>query len=121
LDRLKFIRHSRELGFSIDDIRSLLALAAHPESPCGQADAIAKAQLQDVERKIEMLEGLRTALKRMVSACKSGRVHECRIIETLADHGLCATDHMVSSKLTNSTKRTTPRKLARSSRSAPRA
>ena len=36
LDRLKFIRHARELGFSIEDIRKLLALAEHPEQPCAR-------------------------------------------------------------------------------------
>jgi DNA-binding transcriptional MerR regulator len=93
LDRLKFVRHARELGFSIEDIRKLLALAEHPEQPCAQADAIAQAQLFEVERKIIRLEGLRGALKRMVAACKKKQVRSCRIIETLADHDLCESSH----------------------------
>jgi Cu(I)-responsive transcriptional regulator len=93
LDRLKFIRHARELGFALDDVRSLLQLAAHPEKPCAEADAIAKAQLRDVERKIARLKSLRTALNAMIAACRHGEVRTCRIIETLADHDLCAAEH----------------------------
>lgn len=94
LDRLKFIRHARELGFALTDVRSLLRLAAHPESPCAEADAIAKAQLHDVERKIARLNSLRRALKTMVSACQHSEVRTCRIIEVLADHDLCGSDHV---------------------------
>ena len=94
LDRLKFIRHARELGFALDDVRSLLQLAAHPEKPCAEADAIATAQLLDVERKIARLKSLKTALTAMVAACRHGDVRTCRIIETLADHDLCAGDHI---------------------------
>jgi Cu(I)-responsive transcriptional regulator len=93
LDRLKFIRHARELGFSLDDVRSLLQLAAHPERPCAEADAIAKAQLQEVDRKIARLKSLRRALTAMVNACQHGEVRTCQIIETLADHDLCSNNH----------------------------
>lgn len=93
LDRLKFIRHARELGFALSDVRALLRLAAHPESPCAEVDAIAKAQLHDVERKIARLNSLRRALKTMVSACQHDEVRTCRIIEVLADHDLCGSDH----------------------------
>ncbi len=41
LDRLSFIRHARDLGLTIEAIRDLLALSAHPEKPCGEADRIA--------------------------------------------------------------------------------
>jgi DNA-binding transcriptional MerR regulator len=94
-DRLKFIRHARELGFALDDVRSLLQLAAHPEKPCAEADAIANAQLRDVDRKIARLKSLRTALNAMIAACRHGEVRTCRIIETLADHDLCNGVHDV--------------------------
>jgi DNA-binding transcriptional MerR regulator len=94
LDRLKFIRHARELGFVLDDVRSLLRLAEHPDTPCHEADVIAKAQLNDVERKIVRLKSLHKALKTMVAACQHGEVRTCRIIETLADHKLCRIAHI---------------------------
>ena len=43
--RLAFVRHSRELGFSLEAIRELLSLADAPERPCAGADAIARRQL----------------------------------------------------------------------------
>ena len=93
LDRLKFIRHARELGFTLENVGSLLQLAAHPEKPCKEADAIATAHLQDVERKIKRLKSLKRALTVMVADCQQGNIHGCRIIETLANHELCAVKH----------------------------
>lgn len=91
--RLSFIRHSRQLGFSIDSIRSLLALADDPDRPCEEANALAAEQLADVAAKIQRLEALRDELARMVSANCHGRAGDCRVIEVLSDHGLCAHDH----------------------------
>lgn len=57
--RLSFVRHSRELGFTIEEIRSLLDLADHPERDCGEADRIATAHLAHFEAKISQLSALR--------------------------------------------------------------
>lgn len=93
LERLAFIRHSRELGFPLDAIRELLDLADNPKRPCEEADAIARRQLLRVEQRIRRLEALRTELGRMVEECSGGRVAECRVIEVLRDHSECLTDH----------------------------
>lgn len=85
LRRLAFIRHARELGFDVEAIRTLLELQDDPEQPCETADAIAKTRLADVGKRIESLELLRAELEKMVRECASGRVGECRVIETLAD------------------------------------
>ena len=85
LRRLAFIRHARELGFDLDAIRTLLVLQDKPEQSCVDADAIAKARLVDVERRIAGLSALRIELQRMVEDCARGRICECRVIETLAD------------------------------------
>lgn len=85
LRRLAFIRHARELGFPMDEIRTLLKLQDDPDQPCAAADAIATARLQDVEHRIARLERLRGELRKMVEQCAAGRVGECRVIETLAD------------------------------------
>lgn len=86
LKRLAFIRNARELGFSLEAIRELLALGAQPEQSCAEVDAIAGAHLAEVERKIKALTALRGELKRMVQSCRRGRIAECRVIEVLADH-----------------------------------
>jgi len=91
--RLDFIRHARELGFEVDAIRELLAMNAHPDRSCAEVDLIARRHLAEVERRIERLTALRGELNRMLSECGRGRVGECRVIETLADHGRCEHDH----------------------------
>jgi DNA-binding transcriptional MerR regulator len=87
--RLRFIRHARELGFEVDAIRQLLALAAHPETPCDRADELARAHLQEIDGKIAQLVALRAEVQAMVECCDGGRVGDCRVIEVLADHGEC--------------------------------
>jgi DNA-binding transcriptional MerR regulator len=91
--RLAFIRHARDLGFEVEAIRQLLALAADPAHPCADADAIARAHLRDIDGKIARLTALRAEVARMVSACAHETVATCRVIEVLADHGHCAQDH----------------------------
>lgn len=93
LDRLSFIRHSRELGFSQAAIRELLQMTDAPERPCENADRIAQQQLEAVERKIARLEVLRHELARMVKQCDGGRIADCRVIEVLADHNECRAEH----------------------------
>ena len=92
MERLKFVRHSRALGFSLDQIRELLALSDDPKRPCDEIDAIARKHLEDVERKIIRLEGMKKELGRMVSECAGDKVSACRIIKVLSDHDLCIAD-----------------------------
>ena len=92
LSRLSFIRHSRDLGFSVEDIRGLLELSQHPEKPCGDAHNIAVQHLKDVQDRIAKLRRLELELKR-ISKCDANNVADCAVIETLADHGLCETEH----------------------------
>ena len=92
LKRLSFIRHSRDLGFAIEDIRELLQLSEHPERPCNDAHQIAVRHLADTTEKISKLKNLEKELKR-ISVCDSRSIGECSVIETLADHRLCVTDH----------------------------
>lgn len=84
--RLKFIRHARELGFDLDAIRQLLALAGLPDEPCAEADDIARARLVEVEAKLARLTALRRELRAMIESGTHGRIRECRVIEVLADH-----------------------------------
>ncbi|MBS7789350.1 helix-turn-helix domain-containing protein [Roseococcus sp. SDR] len=86
LQRLGFIRHARELGFAMPAVRALLDLAAEPEQDCGKAHAAAMSQIEAIDAKMRQLTALRAELSRVAEACQGGRVAECRIIETLADH-----------------------------------
>lgn len=89
LERLTFIRHSRDLGFSLDNIRNLLELSDQPDRPCEEVDTIARGHLKEVERKIAALQVMQAELKRMISHCSGGTISDCRIIKVLADHSLC--------------------------------
>ena len=89
LQRLRFIRHSRDLGFSPDAIRELLTLSDNPDQPCAMADAIAKRQLEAVELRLAQLDALKDELEHMVEQCKGGTISSCQIIEILSDHELC--------------------------------
>ena len=84
--RLAFIRHARELGFSLDAIRELLTLTGDPDQSCDAADAIAQRHLADIQHRITRLAALWAELNRMIKACQGGRIAECRVIEVLADH-----------------------------------
>jgi len=92
LKRLSFIRHSRELGFSIDNIKGLLELSQHPEKPCQDAHNMAARRLQDVQARIAKLQRLERELKR-ISECEANTIADCAVIETLADHSLCEAEH----------------------------
>ncbi len=84
LARLSFIRRSRALGFSLDQVRALLDLSDHRERSCSAIDAIAREHLGEVDRKIADLQALRRELDHMVSQCHTGTVADCRILEALS-------------------------------------
>ena len=91
--RLAFVKHARDLGFNVEAVRSLLELSDQPQLPCAEADRLAGEHLENVRQKISQLEALRDELARITTECAHGRVAECRVIETLADHSLCLSDH----------------------------
>ncbi|MBT1160242.1 helix-turn-helix domain-containing protein [Aminobacter anthyllidis] len=92
-ERLSFIKHARELGLTIDAIRELIDLSAHPERPCLQADRIAAEQLTDVRGKIEKLRKLEKELERIATQCAGDQVKDCYVIRALANHQLCEGEH----------------------------
>ena len=82
--RLHFIRHARDLGFSVEDIRQLLSLSERPAMPCDTATNIARHHLRQVEGKITRLRLIRSELKRMIEACSGSSAADCRILEAIA-------------------------------------
>jgi len=93
LDRLAFVRHGRQLGFSLEAIRDLLDLADNPAQSCSEADSIAQKQLKQVEDRIARLEALKVELQRMICECGQNSVADCRVLEVLRDHSECLTEH----------------------------
>ena len=82
--RLIFIRRGRELGFSLDDIRSLLELASRTNLACAETKEITLRQLSGVRGKIESLKKLELALDKMSDACKPGTNEPCPIFDALS-------------------------------------
>lgn len=89
VERLHFIRHARDLGFSIEAIRDLLDMADRPDMPCDVADGIARRHLHDLEARIARMLSLKAELERMLAQCAGGAIADCRVIEVLSDHGKC--------------------------------
>lgn len=85
LRRLRFIRRGRELGFSVDQVRSLLRLVDEPDHTCGEVRAFALSHANEVRRRIEDLERLREALDSLAEQCRGEKysVDDCPIIEAL--------------------------------------
>ena len=84
LARLSFIRRARDLGFPIEQIRALLDLSQRRGHDCATVDALAKAHLVEVDRKIADLTALRRELGALIESCAGGTVADCRILEALA-------------------------------------
>jgi Cu(I)-responsive transcriptional regulator len=84
LRRLTFVRRSRDLGFTINEVRALLDLADQRDRDCGAVDQIAREHLAEVERKIADLKALGRELRDVIGQCRHGTVAECRIIEALS-------------------------------------
>lgn len=83
VDRLRFITRSRDLGFSLDEIRSLLQLENDTALSCNQIDVIAREHLADVRRKLRQLTRIARELDRTINACSGGARGQCSILATL--------------------------------------
>lgn len=83
--RLHFIRHAKALGFSLADIRELLALRADPHANSQPIRDIAETKLAEIREKIAALESMRQTLEQLVDECP-GHVPtaECPILDALA-------------------------------------
>ena len=83
LKRLRFIRRAKVLGFTLDDIRSLLALSA--ERDVARVRAAAQRKLGDIELRITELERIRSGLRTLIDACPGhGGSEACPILNALS-------------------------------------
>lgn len=92
LERLGFIKHARDLGFSIQAITALIDLSGHPGKPCAGATELARQQLEAVRAKIARLQRLEVELERMCQGC-DGASEQCYVLASLSDHELCDGEH----------------------------
>lgn len=80
--RLRFIRRAKALGFSLEEIRELLALSSRRD--VAQVKRKAQAKVADVEARIAELERVRDGLRELTEACPGhGRAADCPILQAL--------------------------------------
>jgi DNA-binding transcriptional MerR regulator len=85
LNRLRFIRRCRDLGFTLDQVRDLLRLSVQENQPCTEVNRISAEHLTEIEQKIADLTRLADELRRINGRCQSGGlIADCRIIEALS-------------------------------------
>jgi len=83
--RLSFIRRSRELGFTIDEIRGLLNLVDGGNYTCSDVKAITMEHVENIREKIADLKKLEKTLSRIASQCAGDATPECPIVDALFD------------------------------------
>jgi MerR family transcriptional regulator, copper efflux regulator len=84
--RIRFIRQAQQLGFSLREIKELLALRADPNADCSEVREQAVAKLQEVRRKVEQLREIGTALEAVIAVCPGqGGLQACSILDTLVE------------------------------------
>lgn len=81
--RLGFVRRARELGFTLDEVRALLGLAAGGQASCAEVRDLAASHLKDVRARIADLKRMERVLAGSVQACDAGRDPGCPLIEAL--------------------------------------
>jgi len=85
LHRLHFIRHSRELGFSLEEVRQLIHLQHCSSHSPHEAHQIATIHLTDVQSKIKRLRALEIELNEMIKQCDHGNSSHCNVLDALND------------------------------------
>jgi Cu(I)-responsive transcriptional regulator len=84
---LRFIRHARDLGFSIEQIGELLALWHNRRRSSRQVKALAQAQIDKLETKLREIEVMKATLEHLVHCCHGDDRPDCPILESLAEQG----------------------------------
>ena len=80
---LAFIRRSRELGFSLDQIRALIRLGGPEKASCREVRVVASRHLDDIRTRIGDLRKLERLLAKTVARCTGTTAPECPVLEIL--------------------------------------
>ena len=83
LRTLVFIRRSRELGFSLDEIRALLRLGGPEKATCREVREIAAQRLDDIRAKVDDLKKLERLLAKTVALCSGKTAPDCPVLDVL--------------------------------------
>ena len=93
VDRIRFIKRAQELGFTLSEVKDLLALRIDPETTCREIKSEAEEKLENVEEKIRDLERIRTSLTRLIDQCQgTGPTSDCPILDAMKEGSGAALD-----------------------------
>ena len=81
---LRFIRHARDLGFSMAEIGELVGLWQNRRRPSRRVKALAEAHIQELEKKAQELLAMKSTLQHLVECCRGDERPECPILDELA-------------------------------------
>jgi MerR family copper efflux transcriptional regulator len=81
---LRFVKRARDLGFSIDEVASLLALWDDEQRASADVKELASRHLEDIERKIRELKDLRKTMRTLINSCHGDDRADCPILDDLA-------------------------------------
>ena len=82
--RVRFVKRAQELGFSLREIKELLALRFEPDTSCADVRKRAQSKLSDIDQKISDLKRMRKILDLLTTACPGrGTINGCPILESL--------------------------------------
>lgn len=88
LRRLRFIRHAKVLGFSLNEIRELLTLRVNSVDTCDRVRERTEVKIADINGKIQAFQQMKDALSELVAACsRRGRTKDCPILDSLEANG----------------------------------
>ena len=83
LQRARFIRAARSMGFGLGDIAKLLALDDANGTDCEEIRALARSQLLETEKRLEELRQLQALLKGLVAGCPGGSPADCQVLSAI--------------------------------------
>ncbi len=86
---LQFIHRSRVLGFSLDQVRDLLALWQDKDRASADVRRLARAHIDELDRKIAELEAMKRTLATLADSCHGDQRSDCPILDDLAAAGHC--------------------------------
>ena len=81
-----FTRRSRELGFSLGQVRVLLGLASGRRMTCAKVKTLTEAHVADIRQKVKALERLERVLKVLAARCPGDEMSDCPILDALAEN-----------------------------------
>ena len=88
LRRLRFIRHAKALGFSLNEIRELLTLRVSSVGTCDRVRARTLAKIAEIDHKLRSLRQMKSTLTQLTAACeRRGKTNHCPILDSLEAPG----------------------------------